>query len=696
MELLSAWQDRIANAPAKKPCEQTYFGLKKSTQYYSGGIKYTSSSEDVRDMAEFALQRPLSHIGFDTEYKYDRTGVIIDKRNSAYDPRSIHPLLLSLAMVEPHLDGTGTIYSFVVDLRNPGILIELNRMFSLPVCFTAHYAKGDLFCLWKLDLNAPRQIWDTCMFEKALRLGRYHMKYQLPKSADVIDKIKTKNDIELEEQFSNSLVATCQRYGVKYAIESDKERLQKSFLSHDDSLPFTEEQIKYSAEDALAVAKLYPLQVARAAQEGLLNHCITIEMPWVITNAHIEWNGVRIDFNKRDQTIEVIQAHKDKMAAFILSQYGIDNIQSHDQLADFFGNAGMLHQFQRDGKITFDKDQLKKTQDLHPAIPIIRAVRRADDFISDKIMSSELIGTDGRMHPDHRQLGTDTGRQTTRWPNVLGLDRMLRPLVIPDEGFGIGEVDWSQVEVGIAGAVYHDDNLIRMFNSGDVYSAMAQHFFHKELTREDLSLSGGDFKHKHPQLRNQMKSCTLGLIYGITPVGLSQALKTTKGKAEALQSQFMEMFPQMKLALMETANFGAIRGYSTAIIGLKRYRAKSGTPTHWEHNWLTNHPVQGSAAVVFKAAGNRLDKLYQQFNTRIIIPLHDAFIFEAPLTCLAEVADLTSRVMCDTLQEYFPELLPQVEVNIKAPGCWNKDGNIDELERWIKGFEEMMDKVQQD
>ena len=340
--------------------------------------------------------------------------------------------------------------------------------------------------------------------------------------------------------------------------------------------------------------------------------------------------------------------------------------------------------------MSFDKKILKKNAGLHPAIALLRAARRASDLLADKLLSPDFVGEDGRVRAEHRQLGTDTGRQTSRWPNFLGLDRVLRPLVIPESGFGIGEVDWSQVEVGVAAAMYGDDELVRMFNSGDVYSAMAQHFFNEELSTEDLLITGIEFKGKHKELRNQMKSCTLGIIYGITPVGLAQTLGTTKAKAAALQERFMAMFPRLQEALILAAQFGAIRGYAFTISGLKRYRAKNGEATRWERNWLTNHPVQGSAAVVFKAAGNRLDKLYQQYDARIILPLHDAFIFEAPLSELEFVAELTARVMCDTLQEYFPMLRPQVEVNISRPDCWNKEGDGNELDRWIETLNDLM------
>ena len=52
--------------------------------------------------------------------------------------------------------------------------------------------------------------------------------------------------------------------------------------------------------------------------------------------------------------------------------------------------------------------------------------------------------------------------------------------------------------------------------------------------------------------------------------------------------------------------------------------------------------------------------------------MHDAFVFEAPTEALCEVAELTERVMCETVREFFPELQPKVEVNISDPTCWGK------------------------
>jgi DNA polymerase-1 len=241
-----------------------------------------------------------------------------------------------------------------------------------------------------------------------------------------------------------------------------------------------------------------------------------------------------------------------------------------------------------------------------------------------------------------------------------------------------------QIEVGVAAAVYHDANLVDLFNRGDVYAAMAQQYYGADLSAEDRALATEEFRDRHPKLRDRMKTCTLGIIYGLTPHGLAQYLDTSPGQAAALQERFMAMFPALRQALSDLTAFGAVRGFAATASGLRRYRAdRSRSLSRWERNWLTNHPVQGSAAVAFKAAGSRLDKLYRRYGAWLIIPMHDAYVFEAPLGVLGEVAALTARVMCEAVQEYFPELRPGAGVNISAPSCWNKGGHADAVEQWV-------------
>jgi DNA polymerase-1 len=88
--------------------------------------------------------------------------------------------------------------------------------------------------------------------------------------------------------------------------------------------------------------------------------------------------------------------------------------------------------------------------------------------------------------------------------------------------------------------------------------------------------------------------------------------------------------------------------------------------------------------MVFKEAGNRLDRLYRGCGARLVVPLHDAFVFEAPLERLGAVAELTERVMIDAVWARFPHLRPRVRLNLTDPTCWNKDGHSDSVDRWIE------------
>jgi DNA polymerase-1 len=686
--LSKTWAERLeAVHAASKPSAVAMppVILPRAPRHYAGQVTLVRDAAGAQALLDLARQRPLAFVGLDTEFRHDRPGVVLPRNKVAYDPGSVRPLLLSAALAEPGDGGTLALYPFVVDLRVPEAYPALARLFQLPCRFVAHYAHAELLCLRRLGLPEPETFWDTWVCEKALHLGRNHKKYKVPAGADDAEEARVAEEGRQEDEFSYGLVATCQRHGVAYPFAGDKERLQHSFLGHPDGAAFSKEQIDYAAADAVAAAALYLSQVQAAARAGVLRHLELVEMPWVTTNANMAGRGVRLDRDLCRRVESVAHDHAERLRARLAAEHGIANPDSHPQLQDFFHARGLLHLFRRDGRVSFDKQMLEEFQGHHPAIALLRAYRRVSGLMKTRLLGEEFVGADGRVHPNYTQLGTHTGRQTSWGPNILGLGRVFRPLVVPEPGRGLGEADLSQIEVGVAAAVHRDDRLIDMFNTGDVYSAMAQDFFGDRLPEGDRAMPSGLFKKKHKDLRDRMKTCTLGIIYGLTAHGLALRLKTQGSAAAALLGRFMAMFPTLRQALAETPDFGGLRGYVETSTGLRRHRDRPrGALPGWERNWMNNHLVQGSAAVVFKAAGNRLDRLYRRYGAWLLVPLHDAYLFEAPLGVLREVADLTGRVLCEAVQEYFPALRPRAEVNIEYPGCWNKDAHHDSVERWLQ------------
>ena len=242
---------------------------------------------------------------------------------------------------------------------------------------------------------------------------------------------------------------------------------------------------------------------------------------------------------------------------------------------------------------------------------------------------------------------------------------------------------FSQIEVAIAAAYFGDKALIRAFNRGDVYIAVAKRVFRHQIPPDDLRLSDKDFKRKYKHLRDAVKPLVLGIIYGKTIPGIASDLKISHQEAAKLWHAFERSYPTICRRMREARQQSVRRGYAY-MCGLRRFRAVGADGSAHEQCALGNAYVQGTAGLVFFDAANRLRQLYRRYGAHILLPVHDSIVFEVPLRFLKTVARLTQQVMVQTVREWFPELRPRAEVNISYPACWNHEGNHDSVERFIE------------
>lgn len=687
--LLPYWQSRLSQfqgerVDARDRGARSLLRLPRTVLPEAGpDLPAIASKDRVLQVLRLAAQRPVSYVGLATAVAYDAPGVPLPDHRLWFDPRSVRPLLVALALVESGSDGLVVLTSLVVDVQVPEALPALGSLLTRPWTYVLHGATEALFVLWQLRMPIPQRVWDSRVAEQALALGRYHPQYLLDRqSADVSEQALAREQANEAAEEHYSLVQTCHRHGVPCPFAGREQHLQTLFLTHQPNQPFREEEIQYLGARALAVAQLYPPQVQASLTANCLDHLIRVEVPWSITNARMTWDGVKLNPETCRQLITACRQHGQRLANQ-LAELGLDDVNSPSRLKAFFGAAGLLFAFRAGDGFCFDDDRLEAIEDRSPAARLIRALRKVRRLLADKLLTGELVGADGRLHPEHVQLGAATGRNTMRAPNIGGIGRALRPVIVPAEGYAIGEVDLSQIEVGIAAALHDDPGLIRMFNSHDLYSAMAQSYYASALPPEALVLSSKKFKKHFRRFRDPMKVVTLAMLYGITPHGLSILLNISEATARAEQQRFRALFPALAQGLEDASGDGALRGYAEVCSGLRRHRGRSGQPNPWEVNWLRNTPVQGSCAVVFKDAGNRLYRRLQHYGARLILPLHDAFIFETPRPYLHTVARITAEELRGAVQAWFPELDPKVEINVDNPSCWNKDGKWRSLRLWM-------------
>ena len=108
-------------------------------------------------------------------------------------------------------------------------------------------------------------------------------------------------------------------------------------------------------------------------------------------------------------------------------------------------------------------------------------------------------------------------------------------------GRAIVELDYSQIEVGICAAEHHDEALIRAFNSGDVYAAVAQQFYVAFLTEEERLLSPADFKKRHPELRDKIKTFVLAVLYNMQAQAVADRFRIPRADAEHQRQAFLSI-----------------------------------------------------------------------------------------------------------------------------------------------------------
>ena len=109
----------------------------------------------------------------------------------------------------------------------------------------------------------------------------------------------------------------------------------------------------------------------------------------------------------------------------------------------------------------------------------------------------------------------------------------MRALITPPEGEGLAYIDWSQQEIGIAGALSGDRALQEAYNSGDCYLAFA------EAAGAIPAMASPETRKR---IRDTYKEAQLAINYGMTSHGLQHTLNVSRYEAQALIDQHRRIF----------------------------------------------------------------------------------------------------------------------------------------------------------
>jgi DNA polymerase-1 len=260
------------------------------------------------------------------------------------------------------------------------------------------------------------------------------------------------------------------------------------------------------------------------------------------------------------------------------------------------------------------------------------------------------------VHTTFNQTGTVTGRIASQNPNLQNIPirtergRKVRQGFIAAPGHKLLAVDYSQIELRIVAHMAQDEAMMKAFHEAqDIHAATA-------AAIEDVPLSAVT-----KQQRRHAKAINFGLIYGMSPFGLTRTTDLTLSEAENFVKEYFREFPGVKKWLDNTRLEASRQGYVETLLGRRRYFPALAAGTNYmirqrEEREAINAPVQGTAADIIKLAMIRLPEALAKagLKTRMLLQVHDELIFEVPEEELDAAQMLVKEVMEGAFQLSVP------------------------------------------
>jgi DNA polymerase-1 len=393
-----------------------------------------------------------------------------------------------------------------------------------------------------------------------------------------------------------------------------------------------------------------------------------VEFPMIKLLATIEHRGILLDSGYLNEMSKKFEQKIGALERNIYAHAGKEfKINSPSQLADIlFETLQLPTQGIKKGKTGYSTGaaELDKLRALHPIINLITEYREYTKLKSTYIDAlPKLVDAEGRLHTTFALDVAATGRLSSHDPNLQNiptrteLGQAIRTAFVPAKGNVFVSADYSQFELRLAAAMADDKGMIEAFNNDiDIHVATAAQVYDVRL--EDVT----------KDMRNHAKTVNFGIMYGMSPHGLSVATGMTPYEAKVFIEKYFETRKPIKAYMENIAKEALANGYVETMFGRRRP-----TPDMKSSNFVVreaakraaiNMPIQGTEADLMKMAmlkvEGKLDGLGEQ-----ILQIHDSIMVECPEANAEQVA----AILKDTM-ETIHKLPVKLRVDVKTGSTW--------------------------
>ena len=406
-----------------------------------------------------------------------------------------------------------------------------------------------------------------------------------------------------------------------------------------------------------------------AAMPELTKIAEEFDLPLIPVLYEMEKTGVKIDKSRFDALNDEFSKELNALEADIHRLAGSTfNINSPIQLSEILFDKLQLPtqgiKKTTRGYSTGAKE-LDKLRDLHPIIPKLERYREVGKLLSTYVTPlPALADENNRIHTTYTQDVTATGRLSSINPNLQNIPvrsedgKRIRNCFVADEGKIFVSADYAQFELRLAAALSHDEALINDFNSGlDIHTKTASDAFHVPMDQVTK------------QQRRAAKVINFGVLYGMSPKGLSDAAGMSFYEAKQFIERYFELRAPMRKYLDAQLEKGRTEGFVETLYGRRRP-----TPDLHAPNFLVraaaeraaaNMPIQGTEADLMKRAMLAVSKTLPE-GAKLILQVHDSLIVE----CDKAQADDVAKLLQEKMEQVAPELPVKLAVDVKIGEDW--------------------------
>jgi len=372
-------------------------------------------------------------------------------------------------------------------------------------------------------------------------------------------------------------------------------------------------------------------------QAGLLKVYDEIDLPLVPVLARMEDAGVKLDCEVLAEMSQRLELDINAKAREIYDKSNFEfNINSPKQLGDVLFNRLNLPKpvkYGRGKTISTAVDVLEGLAAEHEVPRMVLDYRQLSKLKSTYVdaLPALLNSCTKRLHTTFNMAGSATGRLSSVNPNLQNipirteLGREIRAAFVAEPGHVLLKADYSQIELRLLAHFSGDKLLVEAYRAGDdIHTLTASQVF------------GVPPLMVNAEHRRRAKAVNFGIVYGLSPFGLSQQIGIDTKEAKLFIDAYFEKYSGVRAFIDRTLDEARRDQKVSTLFGRVRpipdIHSKNFNARGFAERTAVNTPLQGTAADLIKIAMIRIDADLRERNLRskMLLQVHDELVFEVP------------------------------------------------------------------